>query len=44
MTLKKKNFNEDEIALFDNVLVYKRGEFWHFRMWLVNEHMNRPGF
>ena len=38
MTLKKKNFNEDEIALFDNVLVYKRGEFWHFRMWLVNEH------
>ncbi len=38
MTLKKKQFNEDEIALFDNVLVYKRGEFWHFRMWLVNEH------
>jgi integrase len=38
MTLKKKNFNDDEIALFDNVLVYKRGEFWHFRMWLVNEH------
>ncbi len=38
MTLKKKEFSEDEIALFDNVLLYKRGEFWHFRMWLVKEH------
>lgn len=38
MTLKKKQFNDDEIALFDNVVLYKRGEFWHFRMWLAKEH------
>ena len=38
MALKKKNFNEDEEALFDNAVIYKRGDFWHFRMWLVNEH------
>jgi integrase len=37
MTLKKKNFSEDEVALFDNAVIYKRGDFWHFRMWLVNE-------
>ena len=37
MTLKKKNFTEDEIALFDNAVIYKRGDFWHFRMWLANE-------
>jgi len=37
MTLKKKQFNDDEIALFDDVVLYKRGDFWHFRMWLVNE-------
>ena len=37
MTLKKKEFNEDEIALFDNVVLYKRGDFWQFRMWLAKE-------
>jgi len=37
MTLKKKNFTEDEVALFDNAVIYKRGDFWHFRMWLANE-------
>lgn len=38
MSLKKKNFSEDEIALFDNVVLYKRGEFWQMRMWLAHEH------
>jgi len=37
MTIKKKNFSEDEIALFDSVLLSKRGDFWHFRMWLAHE-------
>jgi len=37
MTIKKKNFSEDEIALFESVLLSKRGEFWHFRMWLAHE-------
>lgn len=38
MALKKTEFKEDEEALFDNVVIYKRGEFWHMRMWLPKEH------
>ncbi len=38
MALKKKQFSEDEIPLFDNAVIYKRGEFWQMRMWLPNEH------
>jgi integrase len=37
MVLKKKNFGDDEIALFDNVVLYKRGDYWHMRMWLAHE-------
>jgi integrase len=38
MGLKKTEFKDDEEALFDNVVIYKRGEFWHMRMWLPKEH------
>lgn len=38
MALKKTTFKEDEEALFDNVVIYKRGEYWHMRMWLPKEH------
>jgi hypothetical protein len=34
MTLKKKQFSDDEIPLFDNAVMYKRGEFWQMRMCL----------
>jgi hypothetical protein len=34
---QKKQFSEDEIPLFDNAVIYKRGEFWQMRMWLPNE-------
>jgi integrase len=37
MTVKKKKFNENEITIFDEALIYKRGEHWHFRMWLEDE-------
>lgn len=37
MTLKKHTFTEDEIAIYDDAIVYKRGEYWHFRMWLGGE-------
>jgi len=37
MTIKKKSFSEDEIKIFDEAIIYKRGEYWHFRMWLENE-------
>jgi integrase len=38
LTLKKKQFNSEEIAIFDEAVIYKRGEFWHFRMWLSGEN------
>ena len=37
MSLKKQSYSADEIALYDDALVYKRGEYWQFRMWLAKE-------
>ena len=37
MPLKKQNFGEEEIAIFDEAVIYKRGGYWHFRMWLTGE-------
>ena len=37
MPLKKQSFGEEEIALFDEAVIYKRGGYWHFRMWLTGE-------
>ena len=37
MSLKKQTFASGEIAIFDDAIIYKRGEFWQFRMWLVGE-------
>lgn len=38
MALKKKKFKDgEEIALFDNVVLYKRGDYWQMRMWLAHE-------
>ena len=37
MTLKKKIFSEDEEKIFDEVVIYKRGNYWQFRVWLENE-------
>ena len=38
MTLKKHEFSDDEIPIFEDALVYKRGEYWQMRMWLAKEH------
>ena len=35
MALKKAEFNDDEVAIFDDALVYKRGEYWQLRLWLL---------
>lgn len=37
MVLKKQTFSDDEISVFDDAVIYKRGEYWHFRMWLAGE-------
>jgi integrase len=36
--LKKTEFNDDEVPIFEEALVYKRGEYWQMRMWLSKEH------
>jgi|GEM_PF-4265052 len=35
MALKKVKFETDEEAIFDEAVIYKRGEYWQMRMWLV---------
>lgn len=37
MALKKQNFTQEEIPIFDEAVVYRRGEYWQFRMWLNDE-------
>ncbi len=37
MPLKKKSFSKDEVAIFEDAVIYKRGDYWHFRQWLANE-------
>lgn len=38
MTLKKKILNEGEILIYDEAVIYKRGDIWQFRLWLTKEH------
>ena len=38
MPLKKQSFSDDEINIYDEAVVYKRGEYWQMRMWLAAEH------
>ena len=38
LALKKQEFKNDEIPIFDEACVYKRGEYWQFRMWLAKEN------
>jgi hypothetical protein len=37
MPTKKVKTNGTEIAVFEDAVIYKRGEYWHFRMWLAKE-------
>jgi hypothetical protein len=38
LALKKQNFAEGEIAIFDEACVYKRGEYWQFCLRLPKEN------
>lgn len=33
----KKKINEGEIAIYDEAIIYKRGDIWQFRLWLETE-------
>jgi len=37
MALKKTKFEENEEAIFDGAVIYTRGAYWQFRMWLTKE-------
>ena len=37
MPLKKQTFNDNEIEIYDEAVVYMRGEYWQMRMWLGKE-------
>ena len=37
MPLKKRDFKENEILIFDDACIYKRGDYWQFRLWLDKE-------
>ena len=34
MVIKKQDFGDDEILIFDEAVIYKRGDYWQFRLWL----------
>lgn len=37
MPNKKTFYADDEIPIFDEAVIYKRGEYWQMRMWLAKE-------
>ena len=37
MPLKKQSYREDQIPIYDEAVVYKRGDYWQMRMWLEKE-------
>ena len=37
MPLKKHALNANEIAIYDEALIYLRGQYWQMRMWLAKE-------
>jgi len=37
MAIKKTEFSDDEVQIYDDAIIYKRGDYWHFRMWLTKE-------
>jgi hypothetical protein len=37
LALKKQQYSDEEIAIFDEAVIYKRGAYCHFRMWLKGE-------
>ncbi len=37
MGMKKRTFNNDEKPIYDEAVIYKRGDYWQMRMWLNNE-------
>ena len=43
MVSKKQAFGEDEVRIFDDAIIYQRGDYWQFRLWLTGEKKNMRG-
>jgi integrase len=37
MPLKKTDYADDEIPIYDEAVIHKRGDYWQMRMWLTKE-------
>ena len=37
MVSKEQAFSEDEVRIFDDAIIYQRGDYWQFRLWLTGE-------
>lgn len=37
MPTKKVKFEENKIVVFEDAVIYKRGAYWQFRLWLAKE-------
>ncbi len=37
MPLKKTQYADDEIPIYDEAVIHKRGDYWQMRMWLAKE-------
>jgi len=37
MPLKKPSLKPNEIAIYDEALIYQSGEYWQMRIWLAKE-------
>ena len=35
--IKKQRFGEDEILIFEDAVIYRRDDYWQFRLWLPSE-------
>lgn len=38
MALKKKSFDDNEVVIYDDAIIYQRGDYWQMRMWLTKEN------
>jgi len=41
LALKKQHFAEGEKPIFDKACIYKRSDYWQFRMWLPKENAEK---
>jgi hypothetical protein len=41
MPTKKPSLNTNEIPIYDEAIIYLRGDYWQMRMWLANKKIRK---